>query len=303
MLVAEDGAALVAGPDAVIVADPYLAFARISALFHPRPSLAPGVDPRALVEPGAQIAPSATVMAFAFVGRGARIGARAAIYPQVFVGEGSVVGEDAVLYPHVVVRERCSVGARVVLQPGAVVGGDGFGFAFDAARPEHVKIAQAGAVEVQDNVEVGANSAIDRATSGATVIGRGSKIDNLVQIGHNVQVGPLCVLCGQVGLAGSSKLGRLVVCGGQVGIANHVCIADGSRIGAQSGIKDDIDAPGDYVGAPVQPSGRVRAREPRLPARRADAAHAPPAREARRRLEAALAAKGAPKRRRKSEKA
>jgi len=252
VLVTLEGARLLKGPDALVVADPSLAFARISALFHPRPEFAPGVDARAVVEPGAQIDPSATVMAFSFVGRDARIGARAVLFPQVFIGEGSTVGAQALLYPGCVVREGCTVGARVILQPGVVVGADGFGFAWDAAQSEHFKIPQVGTAEVQDDVEIGANSAIDRATLGQTVIGRGSKLDNLVQVGHNVQVGACCILCGQVGIAGSSTLGQGVVCGGQVGVANHVAIVEGTRIAAQSGVKDDVDERGEYIGSPIQ---------------------------------------------------
>ena len=256
IVIHESSVGLLGGRDAIVAADPYLAFAKISAVFHPRPAFAPGVDTRAIVEPGAAIDPSATVMACCYVGRGARIGARAVLMPSVFVGEGAQVGADALLYPHVVVREGCTVGERVILQPGVVIGGDGFGFAFDASKPEHFKIPQVGQVEVQDDVEIGSNSAVDRATLGKTVIGRGSKIDNLVQIGHNVQVGPLCILCGQVGIAGSSQLGQGVVCGGQVGIANHVKIADGTKLGAQSGIKDDINEPGaQLIGSPVLPIG------------------------------------------------
>lgn len=256
VVIHEASAGLLGGRDAIVAGDPYLAFAKISAAFHPRPVFAPGVDARAIVEPGATVDPTATVMACCFVGRGARVGPRAVLMPSVFVGEGAQIGAEALLYPHVVVREGCSVGERVILQPGVVVGGDGFGFAFDAGKPEHFKIPQVGTVEIQDDVEIGANSAVDRATLGKTVVGRGSKLDNLVQVGHNVQVGPLCILCGQVGIAGSSRLGQGVVCGGQVGIANHVEIADGAKVGAQSGVKDSIAAPGqEILGSPAMPLG------------------------------------------------
>ncbi|MGC4113877.1 MAG: UDP-3-O-(3-hydroxymyristoyl)glucosamine N-acyltransferase [Myxococcales bacterium] len=247
---------LLGGRDAIVAKDAYLAFAKISTVFHPRPAFAPGVDPRAVVEAGAEVDPAATVMAFSYVGRGARIGPRAVLMPSTFVGDGAQVGADALLYPHVVVREGCTVGERAILQPGVILGGDGFGFAFDPSKPEHFKIPQVGTAEVQADVEIGANSAIDRATLGKTVIGRGSKLDNLVQVGHNVQVGPLCILCGQVGLAGSSQLGQGVVCGGQVGIANHAKVADGTKVAAQSGIKDSIEERGQqFMGSPVMPMG------------------------------------------------
>ncbi|HCF58263.1 MAG TPA: UDP-3-O-(3-hydroxymyristoyl)glucosamine N-acyltransferase [Myxococcales bacterium] len=251
VLLRDESLELLAGPAALVVDDPYLAFARVSAVFHPRPTFAPGIDARALVEAGAEVDPTATVMAFAFVGRGARIGPRAVLFPGCFVGESSAVGAESILYPNVVVRERCSVGDRAILHPGAVIGADGFGFAFDSSGPRHFKIPQAGTVEVGDEVEIGANSAVDRATLGATRIGSGSKLDNLVQVGHNVQVGPLCILCGQVGIAGSSTLGAGVVCGGQAGIGNHLKIADRTRLGAQCGVMADIEAPGEYLGTPA----------------------------------------------------
>jgi UDP-3-O-[3-hydroxymyristoyl] glucosamine N-acyltransferase len=259
VLVEEASALLVKGPAVMVVADPYLAFAKIAAVFHPPQEFAPGIDPRAIVETGAVVDPTATVMAFCFVSRDSSIGPKAVLFPQVFVGAGARIGAGALLYPQVVVREGCTVGARVILQPGVVVGGDGFGFAYDAKVPEHFKIPQAGIVEIQDEAEIGANSAVDRATFGKTVIGRGSKLDNLVQVGHNVQVGALCLLCGQVGIAGSARLGQGVACGGQVGIANHVRVADGARLAAQSGIKDDLEA-GDHMGSPALPIGEyVRA--------------------------------------------
>lgn len=256
VVIEEASAGLLGGRDAIVAKDAYLAFAKVSAVFHPRPVFAPGVDARAVIEQGATVDPSATVMAFAYVGRGARIGARAVLMPSTFVGEGAQVGADALLYPHVVVREACTVGERAILQPGVVIGGDGFGFAYDGSKPEHFKIPQVGTVEVQADVEIGANSAVDRATHGKTVIGQGSKLDNLVQVGHNVLVGPLCILCGQVGLAGSSQLGKGVVCGGQVGVANHAKVADGTKVAAQSGIKDSVEEPGrQFMGSPVMPMG------------------------------------------------
>jgi UDP-3-O-[3-hydroxymyristoyl] glucosamine N-acyltransferase len=162
------------------------------------------------------------------------------------VGEGSRIGEDCVLQPGAVVRERCVVGNRVLLQPGVVLGSDGFGFAFDPSGPAHVKVPQIGTVRIEDDVEVGAGSCIDRATTGETVVGRGTKIDNLVQIAHNVRVGPLSILCAQVGISGSTEIGEGVVLAGQVGVVGHVHIGDGARIAAQSGVPHDV-APGATV--------------------------------------------------------
>ncbi len=243
---------LLQGRPAVVAADPYLSFARISAAFHPRPTFTPGIDPRAVVEAGAQVDPSATVMAFAFVSRGARVGPKAVLFPQVFVGEDAEVGGGSVLYPGAVVRERCRLGPDCILHPGVVIGADGFGFAFDASGPRHFKIPQVGVVEIGADVEIGANSAVDRATLGATRVGDGAKIDNLVQVGHNVQVGALAILCGQVGLAGSSAVGAGAVMGGQSATTNHVKVGDGARVGGQSGVLKDLAPGGEYMGTPSQ---------------------------------------------------
>ncbi|MDR0966882.1 MAG: UDP-3-O-(3-hydroxymyristoyl)glucosamine N-acyltransferase [Myxococcales bacterium] len=242
---------LAEGKGAIVCGDPYLAFAKASSLFHPAPVFEPGIDSRAIVEPGAQIDPTATVMACAYVGKGAIVGPHAVLFPFVFVGEDARIQSRALLYPGVVVRERCVIGEGSILQPGVTIGGDGFGFAFDASVPCHFKIPQAGTVEIGREVEIGAGSAIDRATLGVTRIGDGTKIDNLVQIGHNVTVGPLSILCGQVGIAGSSSLGKGVICGGQVGLGNHLHICDGTRLGPKSGVMADVTEPGEYLGVPL----------------------------------------------------
>ena len=235
----------------VRVASPHLAFARLLSVFHPGARLPPGLHPRAEVHPSARVDPSATVMALAVVEPGAVVGARSVLWPGSYVGEGARLGEDCVLQPGAVVRERCVLGDRVVLQPGVVVGSDGFGFVFDAAGPAHVKVPQVGTVHIEDDVEVGAGSCIDRATTGETFIGRGTKIDNLVQIAHNVRVGPLSILCAQVGVSGSTELGAGVVLAGQVGIVGHVLVGDGARVAAGSGVPHDVP-PGETVsGAPA----------------------------------------------------
>jgi UDP-3-O-[3-hydroxymyristoyl] glucosamine N-acyltransferase len=233
------------------VAAPHLAFARIAQQFHPARTWASGVSDRAFVDSTATVDPSATVMAGATVQRGATIGARAALHPGVFVGEGASVGADSVLWSNVSVLERCSVGARCLLHPGVVVGADGFGFALDLAVPEHVKIPQTGVARVEDDVEIGANSCIDRATTGETVIGRGTKIDNLVQVGHNCVVGPYSILCAQVGLSGTTELGMGVMMGGQSGSAGHLKIGDLAKVGAQSGVMSDVEPNATVIGSPV----------------------------------------------------
>ncbi|RPH71933.1 MAG: UDP-3-O-(3-hydroxymyristoyl)glucosamine N-acyltransferase [Myxococcaceae bacterium] len=235
----------------VRVPSPHLAFARLLSLFHPGPRPAPGVHSRAEVHPSARMDPSATVMALAVVEAGAVVGARSVLWPGAYLGEGSRLGEDCVLQAGAVVRERCVLGDRVVLQPGVVVGSDGFGFAFDPAVPAHVKVPQVGTVRIEDDVEVGAGSCIDRATTGETFIGRGTKIDNLVQIAHNVRVGPLSIVCAQVGISGSTEVGAGVVLAGQVGIVGHVSVGDGARVAAGSGVPHDVPPGATVSGAPA----------------------------------------------------
>ncbi len=256
-VVVEPDVEVPAGRTVLRARNAYLAFAKISTLFHPPREPSPEIAPEAVVHPSARVHPSAQVMPLASIGPGAEIGPRTIVYPGVQVCEGARVGEDCLLYPNVVVRERCVLGNRVVLQPGCVIGADGFGFAFDpdgeGHGPRHFKVPQIGIVVVEDDVEIGANACIDRATLGATRVGRGTKIDNLVQIAHNVELGPLCLIVSQVGIAGSTKLGMGVVAAGQVGIVGHLSIGDGVKIGAQSGIMNDI-APGETVaGYPAQP--------------------------------------------------
>jgi UDP-3-O-[3-hydroxymyristoyl] glucosamine N-acyltransferase len=231
-----DGVAL------VTVDDPLLAYARLSQLFFPKALVAHGVRKGALVDPEARVDPTAAVLAGAIVEAGALIGPRAVIHPGAYVGPHVQIGEDSVLHANATVLERCIVGARCILHAGSVVGADGFGFAFDASGPAHVKIAQAGIARLEDDVELGACACVDRATLGETVIGKGSKIDNLVQVAHNVKVGPLSILCAQTGISGSTELGAGVVLGGQVGVANHLKIGDGVRAAAQSGIAHDVEA-------------------------------------------------------------
>jgi len=251
----------------------YLAFAKISTLFHPPVQAMPAVAEQAYVHPSARVHPSAEVMPFAFVGPGATVGARCVLFPGVYVGPGALLGDDCVLWPNAVVRDRCVLGKRVVLEPGCVVGSDGFGFAFDpegegGSGPRHYKVPQIGIVVVEDDVELGANTCVDRATLGKTVVGRGAKIDNLVQLAHNVQVGPLSILVSQVGIAGSTKLGAGVIAAGQVGIVGHVTIGDGAQLAAQSGIMNDIEAGATVLGSPSRDKGeylRVQAALSKLP--------------------------------------
>jgi UDP-3-O-[3-hydroxymyristoyl] glucosamine N-acyltransferase len=262
---ASKAGAVVVEPDAEVppdrtvlkVRNAYLAFAKISTLFQPRAAPRPAVDATAGIHPSARVHPSAQVMPLATVGPGAEVGPGTILHPGVHVGEGARVGADCLLYPNVVVRERCVLGNRVIVQPGCIIGSDGFGFAFDPEGeghgPRHYKVPQSGIVVVEDDVELGANTCVDRATLGVTRIGRGAKLDNLVQIAHNVEIGPLCLIVAQVGIAGSTKLGMGVVAAGQVGIVGHLDIGAGAKIAAQTGVINDVPAGETVAGTPNQP--------------------------------------------------
>jgi UDP-3-O-[3-hydroxymyristoyl] glucosamine N-acyltransferase len=254
-------------PGAVLrVRHPPRALVALLGLFHPAPAGEPGVHPTAVVAAGARVDPTAAVGPLVVVAEGAVVGARAWLHASVYVGPHVVVGEDCVIHPHVTLREGVRLGRRVVIHPGAVLGADGFGFV--SGGTGHTKIPQVGGVVVEDDVEIGANTTIDRATVGDTVIGRGTKIDNLVQIGHNVRVGEHVLLVAQVGVSGSCRLGRGVVLGGQVGVADHVTLGDGVMVGAQSGLHADVEAGARLLGTPARPlteAKRIMLAEGRLP--------------------------------------
>ncbi len=226
-------------------AHPYLTFARAVELFAPPAAVAPGVHRLADVAPTASIAPDASIAAFVSVGDGAKVGARTVVHPHVTIGPGARVGEDCVVHARVSIRERVVVGDRVVLQDGAVIGSDGFGF---ARRPDgtHHKIPQVGGVVIEDDVEIGANTTIDRPAVGETRIGAGTKIDNLVQIAHGVRVGHNALIAAQVGIAGSTTLEDGVTLAGQVGVAGHLTLGKGVVATAQTGIPNSVE-PGALV--------------------------------------------------------
>jgi UDP-3-O-[3-hydroxymyristoyl] glucosamine N-acyltransferase len=218
--------------------DPRRALAVALTLFHPVSSPVPGIDASARVAPDTRVDPTASIGAFAVVESGASIGPRVRVGPLVYVGAGVEIGEDSALYPHVAIYHGCRLGARVIVHAGVVIGSDGFGFIPGA--DGHLKIPQVGIVIVQDDVEIGANSTIDRATLGETVIGRGTKIDNLVHVGHNVDVGERCLMAAQAGIAGSARIGRDVMVGGQAGVGNQVNIGNAAVLGAQSGAVQNV---------------------------------------------------------------
>lgn len=238
-------------PDQIITANPYLAFARILTHFHSRPAAARGVLPGSRVAESACIDPTATIHPGCVIGEGVSIGAGTVLHPGVCLYEDVVIGADCCLHAQSVVRERCRLGDRVILQPHAVIGSDGFGFAPDGHR--YYKIPQVGIVVLEDDVEIGAGSCVDRATLGETRIRRGSKLDNLVQIGHNVVVGEDCILVAQSGFAGSSTIGNHCVFGGQAAVAGHLRVGDNVTVGARGGATGDV-APNQVLsGVPLMP--------------------------------------------------
>lgn len=220
--------------------DPYVAFAKILQLLAPAPHYNRAISAAAHVDSTAAVAPNVTVFPNVFIGARTRIGADAVLFPGVFIGADVEIGAAAVLHPNVVVRDGCRVGERVILHAGVVIGSDGFGYA--GAGSNRVKIPQVGIVVVEADVEIGANTTVDRATLGQTVIGRGAKIDNLVQIAHNVVIGEHSVVAAQAGIAGSTRLGKNVTLAGQVGVVNHIQIGDGATIGPQSGVGQSVAA-------------------------------------------------------------
>jgi UDP-3-O-[3-hydroxymyristoyl] glucosamine N-acyltransferase len=237
----------------IVVADANLAFARLVAEMRRRRTREEaGVAAGAHVDPAAEVHPEAVVRPGATVAARAKIGARTRVGSGAYVGERATVGEDCVLHPNATVLEDVRIGDRCIIHAGAVLGADGFGFATDA-KGEHQKIPQVGTVVVEDDVEIGANTCVDRARFDETRIGRGTKIDNLVQVAHNVVVGPHCLLVAQAGIAGSSRLGRNVVVGGMSGVTGHVEIGDFAQVSAMSGVSKDLEGKQGYLGVPAKP--------------------------------------------------
>jgi len=230
--------------------NPYLDFARAIELFYEPPKYAPGVHPTAVVAASARIGAGAHVGPYCFVDEGVTIGRNAVLHSFVSIYRDARIGDDFFAHSHVVVRERCQIGNRVTLQNGAVVGGDGFGFARQADG-RWFKMRQAGVAVVEDDVEIQANACVDRATIGETRVRRGAKVDDLVLVGHASQVGEDTLLCGQVGLAGSTKVGSKCILAGQVGAAGHLEIGDGTVITSQSGVPNDVPAGAVYSGYPA----------------------------------------------------
>ena len=255
------------GPAVLRHSNPYLTFAKVLDLLYPDPILVePGIHARAIVEDGAEIDSTAAIGPLCHVRPGARIGSGTQLVSGVFVGDDVLVGEGCLIYPGVSILHGCRIGNNVIIHSSTVIGSDGFGF---APGPDGLqKVRQVGWVEIGDDVEIGSNTSIDRGALGPTRIGRGTKIDNLVQIAHNVEVGQHSVIVSQVGISGSTKVGNGVQLGGQVGIVGHIEIGDGVRVGAQSGVAGSLPPGQTVLGSPardIKIAKRLYAALPRLP--------------------------------------
>ncbi len=257
ILVGEELAAdLGGGRNLLVVGNAGYALARLLAVFHPAEAREPGAHPTAVVEPGAVVDPTAHLGPYAVIGAGSSVGAGAAVLAHAVVGRRCAIGERALIHPHAVLYDRTEVGAGSIVHSGAVLGADGFGYA--TQRGVHHKVPQVGRVVLEDEVEVGANTTIDRATLGETRIGAGTKIDNQVMLGHNVQVGRGSILCAQVGIAGSTRIGDGVVLGARVGAVDHIEIGDGVQAAAGTDLFGSLPAGAVVGGSPAHEIGRWR---------------------------------------------
>ncbi len=254
------------GMPVLCVENPRLTFARTLELLYGAPYSASGISDRAVIGSNVVFGADPSVHPYVVVEDGAKLGRRVTLYPGVYVGRDTSIGDDCIIYSNVSIREGVTIGSRVIIHAGAVIGSDGFGFVTESGM--HHKIPQVGGVIIEDDVEIGANCTIDRATLGNTLIKGGTKIDNLVHIAHNVTVGEHCLLAGQVGIAGSTTLGNYVVLAGQVGVADHVSIGDQVIAAAKSGIIKDIpqnEVVGGYYAMPQREWLKVQAVLPKLP--------------------------------------
>lgn len=234
------------------VGDPYLASAIIHSFFLDQPFVAKGVHPRAWVGEECRLGKAVTIAPLAVLGNQVSLGERVTIEAGAVLGDGVRIGDDTTIHANVTIYPGCTIGSRVRIHAGAVIGSDGYGYATNQ-QGEHVKRPQTGTVKIDDDVEIGAGSCIDRGAYGVTLIGEGTKIDNLVQIGHNVQIGPHCLVVAQVGIAGSTRLGRNVVMGGQAAIAGHLTIGDQTMIAARGGVHTNLAPKSVMGGAPALP--------------------------------------------------
>ena len=239
---------------AIRVESPMLAFAQVVKAYMPREGAPIGMHPTAVCGEGVHLGEGVALGAHVAIGNGVRLDDRVIVYPGVCIGDDVVAGEDTIIHARVSIRARTRIGARVVIHDGAVIGSDGFRYDLSGDLPR--KIPQIGDVVIEDDVEIGANTTIDRAMLGSTIIRRGAKLDNLVQVGHNAEIGEGSVLAAFAGISGSTTLGRKVVMGGQVGVIDHLSIGDGARIGAKTGIFSNLRPNQDYMGIPARPLWR-----------------------------------------------
>lgn len=233
-----------------------IAFAKVLPLFFPEPVFAPGIHPTASIAASAQIDPTAHVGPQCVIGEKARLDARVVLEGGNHIGAGAALGEDTRIFPNVVIYPRTEIGKRVRIHAGSIIGSDGFGYVFDAGL--HRKVPQIGNVVIGDDVEIGANVCVDRGALGPTMIGKGTKVDNLVQIAHNVVIGENCLVVAQAGIAGSTRLGSYVTLAGQVGLAGHLKIGNKVTIAAQSGVMHDIEDGQKWFGSPAQPDRQMK---------------------------------------------
>lgn len=233
----------------IVVDNPMLGFVRVAQTFFVRPQAPRGIAEHVTQGTDVRIGTDPSIWPLVTLGDRVTIGNRVTLYPGVFVGSDSTIGDDSVLYPNVVIREGCSLGARVIVHSGTVVGADGFGYVQHQGR--HHKIPQLGGVVIEDDVELGANVTVDRATFGRTLVKRGTKVDNLVQIAHNVTVGEHCILVAQVGIAGSTTIGHHVMIGGQAGLADHITVGDQVMIAAKAGVIRNVESNQSVGGIPA----------------------------------------------------
>jgi len=237
----------------LVAGNPQFAFARALEVFYVKPYSPSGISDRAVIGSNAKMGDEVSVHPNAYISNDVVLGPRVTLSPGVFLGEGVKVGDDSFIYPNVTIRENVKIGKRVIVHSGTVIGSDGFGYVPEKGR--HYKIPQVGGVIVEDDVEIGANVCIDRATVGNTIIGSGTKIDNLVQVAHNVKIGGNCIIVAQVGISGSVQIGDWAVIAGQAGIKDHVKIGSGAIVAAQAGVTGDIPAGQIYSGTPAIPHG------------------------------------------------
>jgi UDP-3-O-[3-hydroxymyristoyl] glucosamine N-acyltransferase len=250
----------------VRVKNPRLAFARVLEIFYVEPYHASGISERAVIGHNVVMGSELSIYPLAVIDDGAKIGDRVILYPGVYVGKGAIIDDDSVIYPNVSIGVKVKIGKRVIIHAGTEIGSDGFGFVTEEGR--HYKIPQIGGVVIEDDVEIGGNCCIDRATLGNTVIKKGTKIDNQVQVAHNVTIGEHCLLASQVGIAGSSTLGNYVVFGGRVGVADHTHVGDGVMAGGGSAVTKDVESGQIIAGfnaMPIRNWLKVQAVLPKLP--------------------------------------